>query len=74
MTLRIPVTNEDCNISIWHPEGYWDHFSVVYDDSPISTRSSLEAKGREVKETPYLIFDLKLICPIPTSRNGAICT
>lgn len=72
MTLRIPVTNKECNISIWQKKRYWNNFSVVNGDPPISSWSSLEIQGREVKETPYLIFHLKLISPIPTSRNRTI--
>lgn len=72
MTLSIPITNEDCDISIWHREGQWYNVSVIYGDSSISTSSSLEIQGREVKETPYLIFDLKLIRPVPPSRDWTI--
>lgn len=74
MTLYIPVTNKKGNISIWCPKRYSNNFSVVNNDSTISTCSFLQAKGREVKETAYLVFDLELICPVPTSRNGTVCT
>lgn len=73
MTPCVPVSNKECNISIWSPKRYRNNFSVVNIDSPISTSSSLETKGREVKETAYLVFDLKLIRPIPTSRNWTVC-
>lgn len=73
MTLCVPVSNKECNISIGCCERYRNNFSVVNIDSPISTSSSLETKGREVKETAYLVFDLKLVRPIPTSRNWTVC-
>lgn len=72
MTLSIPITNKDCDVTIWHRKGQRYDVSVIYGDSPISTSSSLEVQGRKVKETPYLIFDLKLICPVPPSRDWTI--
>lgn len=72
MTLCIPVTNKDCNIFIWQQKRYCNNFSVVNGDSTVSSCSSLEVLGREVKETPNLILYLKFICPVPTSRNRTI--
>lgn len=74
MILYVPVRNKESNISIWCPKRYRNNISVVNNDSPISTCSSLEAEGRKVKETAYLVFDLKLVCPIPTSRNWTVCS
>lgn len=74
VTLYVPVADKESNISIWWGKRYRDNFSVVDDDSAISTCSSLETKGREVKETAYLVFDLKLVCPVPTCRDWAVCS
>lgn len=72
MTLCIPITNKDCDISIWHWKRQRYNVSVIYGDPPIATSSSLEVQGREVKETPDLIFYLKLICPVPPGRDWTI--
>lgn len=73
MTLYVPVANKECNISVWCAKRYSDNFSVVNNDSTKSTCSSLEAEGREVKEAAYLVFDLKLVCPVPTRGDRTVC-
>lgn len=72
MTLCVPITDEECNISIWQQKWQWNNIPVVYGDTPISSRGSLEVQGREVKETPYLILHLEFICPVPTHGNRTI--
>jgi len=72
MTPGVPVTQKYGNISIWQTKGNRNNWSIVYDDSSISSCSFVEVKGREVEKAPYLIFNLKLIRPIPPCWNGAI--
>lgn len=73
MTLYKPVPDDKCNVSIRSTEGYSNNVSVVNGDSSISACSSLEICWREVEKTTNLILNLKLICPIPSSRNRTIC-
>ena len=72
MTFWIPVTDKERNIAIWQCKRQRNDFSVVYRNPSVSSGGSLEVQGREVKETPNLIFHLKLIRPVPSCGDRAI--
>lgn len=73
MALSIPVTDYNDIIPIWLCKRNWDNLPIIDDKRTKATRGSLETKRREVKETPNLILDLELVCPIPFGRNWTIC-
>lgn len=72
MALSEPITDKECDISIREREGNWNDVSIVDNDPSVPTSSSLEVCTRKIKETSDLVFDLKLISPIPTRRNRTI--
>ena len=72
MVLNIPITNHKENFTIRLREGNWYDLPIVDNKGTKPTRCSLEISRREVKETPYLILDLKLVCPVRFWRNRTI--
>lgn len=58
---------------MWGVKRNRNNGSVVYDETPKSTSSSLKMKGREVEKASNLILDLKLVSPVPLRRNWTIC-
>jgi len=70
----VPITNQNDNVPMRSIKRNWNNSPVVYDKAAKSTRSSLHMERREVKETPYLIFNLKLVSPVPLRRNWTVST
>jgi len=70
----VPITNQNDNVPMWSIKRNWNNSPVVYNKAAKSTRSSLHMESREVKETPYLIFNLKLVSPVPLWGNWTVST
>lgn len=71
---RVPIANHNGNIPIWSIKRNRNNRPVIDNKTTKTTWCSLKMQRREVKETPNLVLDLKLVSPVPLRRNGAICT
>lgn len=72
MAFSEPITDKESNISIRQKKRNWNDVSIVDNDATITTSCSLEVCRWEIKETTNLVFDLKLISPVPTRRNRTV--
>jgi len=72
MVAGVPISNKNDNVIIWGIKRNRNDGSVVYNETPKSTSSSLKMKGREVEKASNLILYLKLVSPVPLRRNGTI--
>lgn len=72
MALSEPITDKESNISIRQKKRNWNDVSIVDNDATVTTSCSLEVCRWEIKETTNLVFDLKLICPVPTRRYRTV--
>lgn len=73
MIAGVPISNENNNVPMWGIKRNRNDGSVVYDETPKSTSSSLKMKGREVEKASNLILHLKLVSPVPLCRNRTVC-
>lgn len=72
MVLSVPITNQNCDIPIRSIKRNRNYSPVINYEAPKTTRRPLEIEGREVKETPNLVLNLKSVSPIPLWRNWTI--
>lgn len=72
MAFSEPITDKESNISIRQKKRNRNDVSVVDNDPTITTSCSLEVCRWEIKETTDLVFDLKLISPVPTRRYRTV--
>lgn len=68
----IPIPNEEGDVPIWLPKRYSDHIAVIDGDPTISSCSTMEAQGREVKVAANLVLHLELVGPVPAGWDGAV--
>jgi len=72
MVAGVPISNKNDNVPIWGIKRNRNDGSVVYNETPKPTSSSLKMKGREVEKASNLILHLKLVSPVPLRRNRTI--
>lgn len=54
---------------MWGGKRDWDNSPVINYNATKTARRPLKIERREVKETPNLVFHLKIVSPIPLWRN-----
>ncbi|RDX85915.1 hypothetical protein CR513_32820, partial [Mucuna pruriens] len=72
MIAGVPISNKNDNVPMWGIKRNRNDGSVVDNETPKSTSSSLKMKGREVEKASNLILHLELVSPVPLRRNGTV--
>ena len=70
----VPITNQNSYIPVWGVKRNRNYIPIVNNKASKSARSSLKMQRRKVEKATNLIFNLKVICPVPLWRNWAIGT